>query len=297
MIYVSQGHEKSVSLEIFLKSFLCQSSKVQNQVILYCYKETLIENLEFLKLKYSIYNKTVSIEHSKLSIKFIDKSGPQTLNCLSEILKEIKPEDFLLTLPSSKDQFGGYSGHTDFFRNHYNIKSLPMSFLCDQINISLLTDHIPLKEVSKKITKESIIDKINIFINGYKKLFNLKQITFSGINPHSGENGILGNEEENITNAIKELNNIHQIKFIGPIAADTLVFNKSFLNGPIIFSSHDQGLGVFKTISGFRGINITFGLPFIRISPDHGTAFDLYRKNEANYESTLYIFKFLENYV
>ncbi len=290
MILVTQGHEKSISLEVFLKSFLCLSTHKQKSIILYCYKNSLIKTLDSLKINYEIKFDQLYIINSILSLKFVTISGSETLNCIKMALNDICKEDILLTLPSSKDQFKGFSGHTEYFRNYFKTPCLPMSFLSENLNVSLLTDHIALKDVSLKINTSDILNKLKILIEGYSLHKKINRIIFSGINPHSGENGLMGNEEIQIEEAISKLKTDYlNIEFLGPLPADTLIFNDIKSDDLVIFSSHDQGLGIFKQQSGLLGINITYGLPFLRVSPDHGTAFDLYLKNSANYYGCLYL--------
>jgi len=290
MILVTQGHEKSISLEVFIKSYLCLSLAKQKQVKLYCYLDSLSHTLDSLNMAYQIHDNKLIISSSFLELKLIDKSGSESLNCIEAAIDDIGDLDILLTLPTSKDQFNGQSGHTEYFRKRYNLRDIPMSFLSKNMNASLLTDHIAIKDISKNITKDSIVNKVSILLKKYPQYKELKRVIFSGINPHNGESGQMGSEENEIYAAIKILKkNFPNFEYLGPLPADTLIFNGYDNRDLIIFSSHDQGLGIFKQQSGLLGINITFGLPFLRISPDHGTAFNLYLKNKANYQGCLYL--------
>lgn len=290
MILVTQGHEKSISLEVFLKSFICLSKNRQKQIVLYCYIDSLIKTLDSLGLFYNIKDNELIIDQSLLALKFLTKKGSESFNSLEAALDDIESTDILLTLPTSKDQFQGLSGHTEYFRRKFNSSNIPMSFLSQNMNCALLTDHIAIKDISENIDSKKIIDKVSILIKGFINLKPLRRIIFSGINPHNGENGQMGNEEEEILKSIQVLKQkFSHLEFLGPYPADTLIFNSFNERDLIIFSSHDQGLGIFKQQSGVLGINITFGLPFLRISPDHGTAFDLYLKNKANYYGCLYL--------
>lgn len=295
MILVTQGHERSISLEVFLKSFLCLSRSKQSQIIIYCYLDSLVRTLDSLNLSYNISNDLLLIANCALKLKLLSEKGSESLNCINTAIKDILPTDILLTLPTSKDQFEGFNGHTEYFRDKFNVLNIPMSFLSDNLNVSLLTDHIPVSDISSNIESNKIIEKLNILIKGHSSHRILKRVIFSGINPHNGEDGLMGDEEKHIFSAITSLKkSFRHIEFLGPYPGDTLIFNDLKNTDLVIFSAHDQGLGIFKQQSGLLGINITYGLPFLRISPDHGTAFDLYLKNKANYYGCLYL---LENFI
>lgn len=290
MILVTQGHEKSISLEVFIKSYLCLSLTKQKQVKLYCYLDSLVRTLDSLNISYQIHNDRLIISNTFLELKLLNKKGSESLNCIEAAIEDISELDILLTLPTSKDQFNGQSGHTEYFRKKYNVQDIPMSFISNNMNASLLTDHIAVKDISKNISKDSIVNKVSILLKKYPQYKELKRIIFSGINPHNGEDGQMGSEENEIHSAIKTLKKLFpSFEFLGPYPADTLVFNGYSPRDLIIFSAHDQGLGIFKQQSGLLGINVTFGLPFLRVSPDHGTAFDFYLKNKANYYGCLYL--------
>lgn len=291
MILVTQGHERSISLEVFIKSFLCLSTNKQQKIILYCYLDSLTKTLDSINLNYQITADALLISNTKLKLKILNIQGSRSLNCINEAISDIdNKKDILLTLPTSKDQFEGFNGHTEYFRNKFDVPNTPMSFLSQNLNVSLLTDHISVKDISKSICSKNIIDKVSTLVNGYKNHRPLNRVIFSGVNPHNGEEGRMGNEEDQIDLAIKSLKSLYSdVEFLGPFPGDTLLFNDISNMDLVIFSSHDQGLGVFKQQSGLLGINITYGLPFLRISPDHGTAFDLYLKNSANYYGCLYL--------
>ncbi len=287
MILVTQGHEKGIGLEVFIKSFLCLPSLSQSQFKLYCHKATLLKTLASINISYESLVK-------KLKLSFVESSEFQTVRSMNKAIDEIHPRDILLTLPSSKEQFvyrnKVLSGHTEYFRNVYSDSNIVMSFISKDFNVLLLTDHIRLNDIGRSINKEMIQNKVSLFLDNIKNLRKISQIYFSGINPHNGEKGMMGDEDNEIDKAILSLKNKFQtIDFLGPIPADTLYFNKHALDTLFVYAYHDQGLSVFKQHNGLQGINLTLGLPFIRVSPDHGTAFDLYGKNRANYLGMNYL--------
>ncbi len=288
MIYVTQGHERSISIEVFLKSCLHLSNKSLEKITFICNKASIASNLKDLNIKSRISEQTLSIYSKTINCHFVEDSKFQSTACLEYALSIIKTSDILLTLPTSKDQLVlnnvTQKGHTEYLRSRFDNKFISMNFISDSEKIILITDHIPLKEVSVSITKNLILKKVSHFISRFP---NQSEYYISGINPHAGENGLLGTEEDLIKESIKELKTKFPKKsFLGPIPGDTIYQYSE--RGILVFMAHDQALSYFKSKNLFRAINLSLGLPFIRISPDHGTAFDLYGKNKANYFGCLY---------
>lgn len=299
MLLVTQGHEKSISIEVFLKSYLLLSKQEREQIKYYANPDSVKETCDLLKLKYEKISDTLlRVENCDLTLVPIQSESTKTLttSALEVALKNIKKNDILITMPSSKDQiiFEGEScsGHTDYFRKKFANASISMLFKNKWENVLLLTDHIPLSRVPTTLDANTVVEKTVLSIREYENHFwSLDKIIFSGINPHAGENGLLGNEDENISLAIKRVkHDFKQKEVIGPLAGDSLHQYKS-PNYLKVFSYHDQGLVYFKGLYGFMGANITLGLPFLRVSVDHGTAFDLFGKNQANYMGSFNLMK------
>jgi 4-hydroxythreonine-4-phosphate dehydrogenase len=294
MIYVSQGHQHSIGLEIFLKSWMSLSKSEQKEFTLVANKQSIINTLNSLKVNYEIDDQVLTLfQQPLLYININAKEYSESLTSLLYILNIIRPVDILLTLPTSKDQFLWnqieHKGHTEFFRYFYQTKEITMSFKTFDQQISLMTDHLPLSEVSQYLTKDLISDKLrNILLFCKTHLPHISEFIFSGINPHAGEGGLLGIEDSIVSMAIEDLHRDYsQYKFTGPISGDAL-HTLEHPNSYSIYMHHDQALARFKSINGFSGINISLGLPFIRVSVDHGTAFSLYKKNSANYNGAIY---------
>ncbi len=290
MIYVTQGHEHGIGLEIFLKSFLLLSKNEQKEVVLVCDENVFKKNLIDLHLSQSFFSNLKTIPNAVHS-KF--HSTNSLLTCI-DLLGE---KDVLVTLPTSKDQLiyqnKHCAGYTEFFRAYYQNQSIPMTFMGLGKNILLITDHVSLKEVGSSITSNLIVEKTKVTLDSYKKYFSpIEDVVFAGINPHAGEGGILGSGEEHIKKAIELLSKNYGNIFSGPYSGDTLhtkeIHNKNQL---FVYMFHDQALASFKSQYGLIGLNITLGLPYLRLSVDHGTAFDLYGKNKANATSMIYLFK------
>lgn len=291
MIHITQGHEKSISIEVLLKALLLISPKQTKKLLkLHASEQTLIQNAALLNLDINISKDSLGFYGHKIYFQPIPQGpGPQSTASLLSAINQINEKDILITLPTSKDQLllnkKNPLGHTEFLRLHYGKPDLPMFFYSKGLKVLLLTDHIPLARVSAEIKKHSAFHKVQACIDGYKKYFgDIDEMIFTGVNPHAGEGGLLGNEESELTLAISELSaNNPDIKFIGPVAGDTAHLKlREQTKQILVYSFHDQGLSYFKSVQNYFGINTTFGLPFLRLSPDHGTAFELWGKNKAN---------------
>jgi 4-hydroxythreonine-4-phosphate dehydrogenase len=198
----------------------------------------------------------------------------------------------LVTAPLNKNTVNNadlkFTGHTEYLAERAGAESL-MILASPDIKVALVTGHIPIGEIAQKLNKELIINKIKLFNNSLKNDFgiNSPRIAVLGLNPHAGDNGLLGKEELEIIipaveQAQKEINGL----VFGPYPADGFFgsgqFNK--FDG-VLAMYHDQGLIPFKSMAFMDGVNITAGLPFVRTSPDHGTAYSIAGKNVANEES------------
>jgi len=198
----------------------------------------------------------------------------------------------LVTGPISKkniiDSGVNFSGHTEWIQKITKSKDVLMLLASEQIKVALITTHVPLKKVSKLITKETIIDKATILNDGLKSKLKIKKpnIVMLGLNPHAGEGGKVGTEElEILEPAAKYLRKIG-INISDPISADT-AFTPTMLNKTDAYLAmyHDQGLPVMKALSFGNGINITLGVPIIRTSVDHGIALDIAGSGKADTSS------------
>lgn len=200
--------------------------------------------------------------------------------------------DALVTAPINKEamQLHGWSypGHTEFLTDKAEQKESLMCLVHDDLRVATVTNHIPLSQVAQKINAKNLDTKIRLFHDALKNNFGIEKPTIAvlGLNPHAGDGGVLGKEEEKI---IKPL--LHQLKddgllVHGPYAADGFFGSSTYSKFDGILSMyHDQGLIPFKSLSFGQGVNFTAGLPFIRTSPDHGTGYDIVGKNIAKPDS------------
>ncbi|WKW46266.1 4-hydroxythreonine-4-phosphate dehydrogenase PdxA [Myroides sp. JBRI-B21084] len=199
--------------------------------------------------------------------------------------------DALVTAPINKyniqsDEFK-FPGHTDYLNQELEGNAL-MFMVSDDIKIGLLTDHVPLQNVSQHLTPELIKQKIRTINQSLIQDFNVikPRIALLGLNPHSGDNGIIGTEEQTfINNTVKELFDENIIVY-GPYSADAFFGSEQHTNfNAVVACYHDQGLIPFKTLTFGTGVNYTAGLNKIRTSPDHGTAYDIAGKGIADFTS------------
>lgn len=205
-------------------------------------------------------------------------------------LKE-KKIDALVTAPIDKsniqsEQFN-FPGHTDYLAKELGGESL-MLMISDTIRVGLLTDHVAVKDVSKHITPELINRKITLLEKSLTEDFGVitPRIAVLGINPHAGDRGVIGTEDDTVLRPVLEQLREKGKLIIGPYAADSFFGSGNYKNFDAILASyHDQGLIPFKTLTFGKGVNYTAGLAGVRTSPDHGTAFDLAGKGEADFRS------------
>ena len=199
--------------------------------------------------------------------------------------------DVLVTAPINKyniqsEEFK-FPGHTDYLDKELNGNAL-MLMVHDDLRVGLLTDHVPVNEVAQQLTEKLISEKLETIINTLKQDFEIEKpkVAVLGLNPHSGDNGVIGNEEEKIIKpTLKKLFEAGNMVF-GPFPADGFFGSGQYEKYDAVLAMyHDQGLIPFKTLSFGNGVNYTAGLDKIRTSPDHGTAYEIAGKGLANNES------------
>lgn len=200
-----------------------------------------------------------------------------------------KKADAIITLPINKevlhsDQFN-YSGHTEYLRDRSGVEESLMFLVTEQLKVGLVTNHLSIGQVAGSITEDAIIKKAKIMHHSLKKDFGMVEpkIALLGLNPHAGDNGLIGKEEiEVIDQAIQKLNK-NGVRAFGPYSADGFFGMKQYAKFDAVLAMyHDQGLIPFKMLAFEDGVNFTAGLPIVRTSPDHGTAYDIAGKDKAD---------------
>jgi len=305
---ISIGDMNGVGPEVILKSLedtrmmeLCTPVIFANAKLVSFIKKSVgctlsvhsIDSLDQIQLGkinvLNIWKEGVNLELGKLNDK-VGKYAIKSFVAATEALKK-NEIDILVTAPINKYNIQSedfhFPGHTDYLNEQIEGNAL-MLMISENLRVGLLTDHLPINEISEAITPELIKQKIKTINQSLIQDFNIikPKIALLGLNPHSGDNGVIGKEEiETIFPTIKELLNEGYI-VNGPFSADAFFGNEQYLNyDAVVACYHDQGLIPFKSLSFGEGVNYTAGLEKIRTSPDHGTAYDIAGKNLANHTS------------
>ncbi len=209
----------------------------------------------------------------------------------SYLLAEKKICDSIITAPISKSAIHmagkNFPGHTEMYAAWCKVKNFVMVFLSKKMNAALLTIHEPIKNIPKLISKEKINDKIDVVIKTLQNDLNIKlpKVAVLGLNPHAGENGLIGKEEILIIKPVMDASRYSEF-LSGPFSPDAFFANRLYRKYDMVISMyHDQALIPFKLINFGSGVNYTAGLPVVRTSPDHGTAFDIAGKGMADESS------------
>jgi 4-hydroxythreonine-4-phosphate dehydrogenase len=226
--------------------------------------------------------------------KETEHGGKYALLSLKAAVQDLKDKkiDVLVTAPINKNNIQStefkFPGHTEFLSDSFSVPAHLMFLISPDLRVAVVSGHIPMKDVAAYLTQEKIITKIKLIHHSLKRDFKIRKpkIAVLGLNPHAGEAGLLGNEEkEIIIPAIKKCFD-EGIFVYGPYAADGYFGSMTYKKFDAVLAMyHDQGLVPFKTLSFSNGVNFTAGLPVVRTSPDHGTAFDIAGKGIAQEDS------------
>ena len=289
-VYVTQGHEEGIGLEVFFKSCLFLSPEQISSISLLAFKATVHETLITLKLPFILKEDYIDLAGSRIPVTWLkDENHSQSFSALELGMKLAESGGVLYTLPTSKDQFPGFSGHTEYFRHFYCRPELGMFFSAPRMQMLLITDHIAVDKLDEVLTEERILLCLE---NAHQTLSSwnwpTKKYLISGLNPHAGEAGLIGTQDKRIATVIHQIRDRHHLDITGPFPADTMLNERNSNEDVLVYLFHDQGLGIFKGLNGFIGSNITLGLPYPRFSPDHGTSFNLFGKNLADYRGCQY---------
>jgi 4-hydroxythreonine-4-phosphate dehydrogenase len=203
-----------------------------------------------------------------------------------------KQIDGLITAPVHKKNIQSgefnFTGHTPYLKSMFEVNDVVMMMCAGNFRVALVTEHIPVSEVAKHITREAILSKLTIINKSLQKDFGIDKprIAVLGLNPHAGDEGLVGTEEEAIIKpAIKDAKN-NNILAVGPYSADAFFARRHHEKFDAVLAMyHDQGLIPFKSLATGEGVNFTAGLPSVRTSPDHGVAFDIAGKDKADTSS------------
>ena len=241
---------------------------------------------------YSCWEEEIDINPGQLN-ETGGKYAVQSLHAAVQAVKKGHLEG-IVTAPIHKSNVQSanfnYTGHTPYLKDAVNANDVLMLLYTFDLRVALVTEHIAVKDVAQHISKQAILSKLQLLQQSLKKDFGIDKpkIAVLGLNPHAGDEGLIGKEEESIIRpAIKEAK--QQMLVFGPYSADAFFARRSYLQFDAVLAMyHDQGLIPFKTIAVDEGVNYTAGLPFVRTSPDHGTAFDIAGKGIADATSFMH---------
>lgn len=303
---ISCGDLNGIGLEVVIKTFndtmmldfctpvLFSSSKVasyhRKAIGVLDFSFHIIDSLDDINPKkanlMNIWNDTISINLGTPS-EDIGRRAIESIDSACAALKEGKI-DVLVTAPINKNTIKlegkTFNGHTHYLAEKLEGDPLMILF-SDNLRVALATDHVPVKDIASHLSKEQIVSKIKILNDSLIKDFGITKprIAVLGLNPHAGDNGLLGTEEIDIIEpAVKEASEAKVLVF-GPYAADGFFGSNQHANFDAVLAMyHDQGLAPFKALTFESGVNYTAGLKYIRTSPDHGTGYSIAGKNEAS---------------
>ena len=309
-VAITQGDTNGVGYEVILKAFadsaileLCTPIIYGSSKIAAYHKKTL--NLE---TNFTIINKAEDVRDGRINLlECIDnevkvelgqpstEAGQAAFSALDRAMTDYRKGlyDVLVTAPINKAtiQSPGFKfpGHTEYIETSLGEgKKALMILMNDVLRVALVTTHLPIKDIAKAITKEAIIEKATIFHQSLRRDFRIScpRIAVLSLNPHAGDNGLLGAEEKDIIQPAIEQLAENGIQAFGPYPADGFFGsgNFNYFDG-VLAMYHDQGLAPFKTIALDNGVNYTAGLPIVRTSPDHGTAYDIAGQGKADENS------------
>ncbi len=224
------------------------------------------------------------------------EAAKAAITCLERAVEDLKGGniDVLVTAPFNKkvisSQGFGFTGHTEYLQNAFGVKDVTMFMVSDRIKVGVVTGHIPLREVPDSITEDKILSKLRLMDASLRRDFGVDspRIGVLSLNPHSGDGGLLGDEEERIIAPAVAKAVAEGIEAFGPYSPDGYFGAGLYTRFDATLAMyHDQGLEPFKAIAFEDGVNFTAGLPIVRTSPDHGTAYDMAGRDEADPRSMM----------
>lgn len=307
VIGISIGDVNGVGPEVIIKAL--SDKRILNQmtpiifgsakVISYYRKQCNLDQFNFMTMKdldniaygkvnvYNCWQDLVDLQPGKVT----DVAGQAAWQALEQATKALKSDTIaaLVTAPINKNNIQNeaftFPGHTEYLAKTFEAEEHLMFLVHDSLRVGVVTGHIPLHQVSQKITRSLVREKIQLMEQSLKTDFGIAKpkIAVLGLNPHAGEEGLLGSEEQDVLlPVINELKNKGKLIF-GPFPSDGFfgAFQQKQFDG-VLAMYHDQGLIPFKTLAFEKGVNFTAGLPVVRTSPDHGTGYSIAGQNQAS---------------
>ena len=306
---ITVGDTNGIGIEVVLKSL--EDSRMLDKItpviygpsrVVSFHKKELGQNTSYQKIKDANEAKGNKIfllctNDEDVRVDFgsaTNESGKEAFNSLKSAVSDLAGAkiDVLVTAPINKKNIQSqgfeFPGHTEYLTSYSNADDSLMFMVYNTLRVGVATNHVPLNEVSKHLTKDVIVSKLKLMDQSLKRDFSIARprIAVLGLNPHAGENGVIGEEESSVIIPAIETVSKEGVLAFGPYASDGLFGSGNYRKFDAILAMyHDQGLTPFKAMAGGEGVNFTAGLPIVRTSPDHGTAFEIAGKNEANPDS------------
>jgi 4-hydroxythreonine-4-phosphate dehydrogenase len=307
IIGITCGDLNGIGTELIIKTFSdhrilehCTPVVFASNKVINFYRKSVTEN----NFNYQIIKDFTKVNHKQVNLfqcweedvqitpgQLTEAGGQYAVKSLQAAVQALQEGHIhgVVTAPIHKKNVQSesfqYTGHTPYLKDAAGVPDVLMLLYAEGIRVALVTEHLPVKEVTTSVTKQAIISKIRILHQSLRRDFGIDKpkIAILGLNPHAGDEGLIGNEEETVIRpAIKDMKQQNQLVY-GPYSADAFFARRNYLQFDAVLAMyHDQGLIPFKTIAMGEGVNFTAGLPFVRTSPDHGTAFDIAGKNTAD---------------
>ncbi len=310
IIGISCGDVNGIGLELIIKTVgeshlleICTPVIFASNKVLNFYRKGIPDvNFNFMSIKdanrinhkqvnlFNCWEDDVAITPGQLN-DIGGKYAVQSLVMAAQALKDGKIEG-LVTAPIHKKNTQStefnFTGHTPYLKNLFGVNDVVMFMVAENMRVALLTEHVAVKDIAPYITRDNILSKLNIINNSLKKDFGIDKpkIAVLGLNPHAGDEGLIGKEEDEIIKpAIKEAKQ-RDIFCFGPYSSDAFFARGHYEKFDAVLAMyHDQGLIPFKSLAIGEGVNYTAGISGVRTSPDHGVAFDIAGKNKADESS------------
>lgn len=312
VVGITQGDGNGIGYEVIIKALadermleLCTPVIYGSSKIFGFYKKQIHNidqiNTNVINSAKDVHQKRVNIVNCLPENVFVEpgqstpESAKAAMTSLERAVQDIKEGyiDVLVTAPFNKRAMAGegfgYTGHTEYLEKEFGVDEVAMIMVCDQLKVGVVTGHIALKDVVKNITKEKIIGKLKLMKASLERDFGIDspKIAVLGLNPHCGDGGLLGDEEQEIIlPAVVEANE-QGILAYGPYSPDGFFGTSYSKFDAVLAMYHDQGLTPFKAIAFEEGVNFTAGLPIVRTSPDHGTAYEMAGRDMADPRSMM----------
>lgn len=313
VVGITQGDGNGIGYEVIIKALadermldMCTPVIYGSSKIFGFYKKQ-IHNLDQINTNVinsakDVYHKRVNIVNCLPENVFVEPGQPtpesakSAMTSLQRAVEDIKNGyiDVLVTAPINKramvSEGFGYTGHTEYLEKEFGVDEVAMIMVCDRLKVGVVTGHIPLKDVVGQLTTEKILSKLRLMKTSLQRDFGIgtPKIAVLGLNPHCGDGGLLGDEETQVILPAVKAANEEGILAFGPYSPDGFFGLGNYMKYDAVLAMyHDQGLTPFKALAFEDGVNYTAGLPVVRTSPDHGTAYEMAGRDLADPRSMM----------